>query len=77
MGILINLDFAATTDPLDGILISIARRIQVPKTKHKKPPTISLAFAPTWTARAAPWRVRFASATRPDRSRARPSFIPT
>lgn len=36
MGILINLDFAATTDPLDGILIDIARRIQVPKTKHEK-----------------------------------------
>lgn len=35
MGILINLDLAATIDPLDGILIDIARRIQVPKTKHE------------------------------------------
>lgn len=36
MGILINLDLAATIDPLDGILIDIARRIQVPKTKHEE-----------------------------------------
>ncbi len=36
MGILINLDLAATIDPLDGILIDVARRIQVPKTKHEE-----------------------------------------
>ncbi|MBX5132641.1 hypothetical protein HJB80_08215 [Rhizobium lentis] len=36
MGILISLDLAATIDPLDGILIDIARRIQVPKTKHEE-----------------------------------------
>ncbi|WP_165422037.1 SMODS domain-containing nucleotidyltransferase [Rhizobium ruizarguesonis] len=34
MNILINLDLAAAIDPIDGILIDIARRIQVPKTKH-------------------------------------------
>ncbi|MBY5396961.1 hypothetical protein HFN01_19315 [Rhizobium leguminosarum] len=36
MGILINLDMAAAIDPLDGILIDIARRAQVPKTKHEE-----------------------------------------
>ncbi|MGO6810179.1 nucleotidyltransferase domain-containing protein [Rhizobium ruizarguesonis] len=36
MGILINLDMAAAIDPLDGILIDIARSSQVPKTKHEE-----------------------------------------
>ncbi len=36
MGILINLDLAASIDPLDGILIDIARSAQVPKTKHEE-----------------------------------------
>lgn len=36
MGILINLDMAAAIDPLDGILIDIARSAQVPKTKHEE-----------------------------------------